>query len=143
MRLRSVREPGRVFNSQLTLGLYKGLFNIIQFIRSQLTVAGLLHVFDRPEAMQSTDYSSVPLYICINARRNVFTAGSSGRRQARIRDGRHSRCDRRRVRISSLDGAHSPDSLKPNSRDWDSRYLRAKRDQEGLKAHIGVLAAEV
>ena len=48
---RSVREPGRVFNSQLTLGLYKGLFNIIQFIRSQLTVACLLHVFDNPEAM--------------------------------------------------------------------------------------------
>jgi hypothetical protein len=51
MRLRSVGEPGRVFNSQLALGLYKGLFKMIQFIRSQLTVAGLLHVFDRPEAM--------------------------------------------------------------------------------------------
>jgi hypothetical protein len=51
MRLRSVWEPGRLFNSQLTLGLYKGLFNISQFIGSQVTVAGLLHVFDNPEAM--------------------------------------------------------------------------------------------
>jgi hypothetical protein len=28
-------------------------------------------------------------------------------------------------------------------RDWESRWLRVKRDQEGLKAHISVLVAEV
>jgi hypothetical protein len=31
----------------------------------------------------------------------------------------------------------------PRLRDWESRWLRAKRDQQGLKTHIGVLFAEV
>jgi hypothetical protein len=74
MRLRSVWEPGRVFNSQLALGLYKGLFNIIQFTRSQLTVTGLLNIFDRPETVKSTDHSSIPLYVRIDVRGNVRTA---------------------------------------------------------------------
>jgi hypothetical protein len=30
----------------------------------------------------------------------------------------------------------------PKLRDWESRWLRAKRDGEGLKAHINVLVAE-
>jgi hypothetical protein len=33
--------------------------------------------------------------------------------------------------------------LGPRLRDWESRWLRAKRDHEGLKMHIGVLVAEV
>jgi hypothetical protein len=33
--------------------------------------------------------------------------------------------------------------LGPKLRDWESRWLRAKRDREGLKAHISVLVAEV
>jgi hypothetical protein len=30
----------------------------------------------------------------------------------------------------------------PKLRDWESRWLRAKRDQQGLKARIGVLVSE-
>jgi hypothetical protein len=33
--------------------------------------------------------------------------------------------------------------LGPRLRDWESRWLRAKRDREGLRMHIGVLVAEV
>jgi hypothetical protein len=33
--------------------------------------------------------------------------------------------------------------LGPKLRDWESRWLRAKRDHEGLQLHINVLAAEV
>jgi hypothetical protein len=33
--------------------------------------------------------------------------------------------------------------LGPRLREWESRWLRAKRDHEGLKMHIGVLVAEV
>jgi hypothetical protein len=33
--------------------------------------------------------------------------------------------------------------LGPKLRDWESRWLRARRDHEGLRMHISVLVAEV